>query len=306
MKILRICVVCSVFLTSFAAFAQNLPPVYFVPRFKQGERLIYKMVETKFKQNLNGHYLELMYDTSYMVFNITEKNDTQTLIDFNYAHTIINNEPYNEVNFSYPNRLQTETYKIVLDYKGEFVELANWEFFGNILVENLKNYYLNNMLDSNTLKYYYLHYKVQENVEKAVIPRLLEIFDIFGKTYYLGNSYSLAREMVNPFGGKNLLKSCTFKPDMNVAFPNSVFFEGKIKTNDVDNDCLQEDYFALMNERRPDAESNVEPPYIFMIDTYKYQWGILNDKLLKYTTTHTVWMGQEKQGLDREIVLFSN
>ncbi len=281
-----------------AIYAQDQTTVDFTPNFKKGERLVYQLVETKFKQNLNGHYTYIMYDTSYMVFNVLEKNDSQTLIDFNFADAIINGKPYTEPT-PYPNNLKTDTYKLVMSSKGEFIELSNWEYFAAALIQNIKISYKINSLDSNALKYYYLYYHNQENVEKAVLPRVLELFDILGETYNLETNYSLAREMVNPFGGNNLQKSCLFKPRKDSKYPNSVFFAGKLKSNSDDNDCLQEDYYAFQNLKKPDADSEETPPYIYMEDTYTYQWGQINKLFLSLTTTHTVYFGSDKQGLDR-------
>lgn len=193
-----------------SVWAQDNQTVDFIPGFKKGERLVYEVVETRFRQNPNGAYLTLMYDTSYMVFRVTDKNDSQTLIDFNYSddmsNGIINIADENKYNIQ-----RTETYKLVFDAKGEFIELSNWELFGSFLIENIKASYLRNQIDSHTLKYYYLYYHVQDNVEQAVLPRVLELFDILGETYRLETNYNLAREMLNPFGGNNLLKSCVFK-----------------------------------------------------------------------------------------------
>jgi len=284
--------------------AQEQTPIEFTPGFKNGDRLVYQLVETKFKQNINGHYLYLMYDTSYMVFNVKEKNDSQTLIDFNYADAIIDGKIYNEET-KYPNYLRTETYNLVLDAKGEFLELSNWEKFASIVIQNVKMSYLSKNLDSNTLKYYYLYYHNQENVEKSVIPRVLELFDLFGKSCQLESTYSIAREMVNPFGGNNLLKSCPFKPFKDPKYPNSVFFSGSVKTNYEDNDCLQEDYYAFINEKKPEMTSNIVAPYIYMVDSYTYQWGTLSKRIMSYTTTHTVYLGEDKQGLDRFFTFYA-
>lgn len=288
------------FIAYSSVFAQDNDPVDFIPSFKKGDRLVYQIAERQFKQNGNGHFLYLMYDTSYMVFNVTEKNDTQTLIDCNFADAIIDGKYYNES----INPIRTETYKLVLDQNGEFIELNNWEFFASVLIQNTKILYANKGIDSNTLKYYYLYYHNQENVEKTVLPRIFDLFSILGKTYQLETNYSLAREMVNPFRGKNLLKSCTFKPYKEAAYTNSIFFAGKVKTTSEDNDCLQEDYYAFLNEKKPDADSDIVPPYIHMEDTYYYQWGVLTKRILYYAFTHYVYLGEgDKQGIDRTIRL---
>jgi hypothetical protein len=284
--------------------AQEQTAIDFSPAFKSGDRLVYQLVETKFKQNNNGHYLYLMYDTSYMVFNVKEKNDSQTLIDFNYADAIVNDRLYNEET-KYPNYLRTETYNLVLDNKGEFLELSNWEKFASIVIDNIKLSYLSKNLDSNALKYYYLYYHNQENVEKSVIPRVLELFDLFGKSCQLESTYSFARELVNPFGGKNLLKSCPFRMFKDPKYPNSTFFSGSVKTNSEDNDCLQEDYYAFLNEKKPDMNSNIVAPYIYMVDSYTYQWGNISKRIMSYTTTHTVYLGDDKQGLDRMFTFYA-
>jgi hypothetical protein len=75
----------------------------FVPQFKTGERLVYQLVETKFRQNVNGHFTFLMYDTSYMVFKVKEVSDTLVLIDFNYSdyfkNGVFSNDEMNKFNF---------------------------------------------------------------------------------------------------------------------------------------------------------------------------------------------------------------
>ncbi len=301
---LRQSILSAVFFVYSTVSAQEQAKVDFIPNFKTGDRLVYQLVETSFRQNPNGHYLYLMYDTSYMVFNVKEKNDSQTLIDFNYADAIINDKFYVEET-KYPNYLKTETYKLVLDSKGEFLELSNWETFASIVLQNIKMSYMQKKLDSNSLKYYYLYYHNQENVEKAVLPRVLELFDLFGKSCELGSTYSFAREIVNPFNGTGLLKSCAFKPSKSPKYPNSIFFSGSVKTNAEDNDCLQEDYYAKINEKKPDVDSDIAAPYIYIVDSYNYQWGVINKRILSYTTTHTVYLGEDKQGLDRIYSLYA-
>lgn len=307
MDFLRKGILSSCLLAGSAMYGQETSTVDFIPSLRKGERMVYQLVETKFRQNGSGHFLYLMYDTSYMMFSVSDKNDSQTLVDFNYADAIINGAIYNEpapANIP-PNFLRTETYKLVLDKNGEFEELSNWEFFSSVLIQNLKMNYKANLIDSNTLKYYYVYYQNQDNVEKAVLPRVLELIDIFGKTYQLENNYSIAREIINPFQGKNLLKSCNFKLYKDPQYPNSVFFGGKVKTNDIDNECLQEDYYAFVNERKPEDNSDFVPPYIYMIDSYNYQWGLISKRIISYTTTHTVWLGEDKQGLDRMYTFYA-
>jgi hypothetical protein len=294
---------CVVFFISSFAFSQSQAPVDFIPSFKNNERIIYQLVETKFKQNQNGHYLYLMYDTSYMVFNVNETNDSQTIIHFNFADAIINNTIFN-LEDTKKEYLRTETYRLVFSPKGEFVELENWELFAGILIDNLKTKYKNNLIDSNTLKYYYIYYHSQENVENAVIARVLDLVDILGESYRMETNYSLAREMVNPFGGANLLKSCTFKPSKVNEYPNSVFFSGKLVSNAEDNDKMQEDYYALMNQSKPDDDSEINIPFVYMEDTYNYQWGEISKRIISYNTTHTVYFGKDKQGLDRVYSLY--
>ena len=298
----------SLFVYSSLVAQEQMPVIDFTPSFKSGDRLIYQLVETQFRQNANGHYLYLMYDTSYMVFNVKERNDSQTLVDYNYTHDLKFKSDgkvlYEQT--ANPDYLHTETYNLVLNGKGEFLELSNWELFSTILIENIKVLYKKNQLDSNTLKYYYLYYQNQENVEKTVIPKVLELFDLFGKSYQLENSYSLAREMVNPFRGQNLLKSCIFKPYKDMQYPNSVFFGGQVKTTGEDNECLQDDYYAFLDKSKPDANSDLQAPYIYMYDTYNYQWGMLSRRVISYTTTHTVYIGDlTKEGLDRVYRLYA-
>ena len=286
-------------------FAQDQSPIDFIPSYKKGDRMVYQLVETKFRQNFNGFFYYLQYDTSYMVFNVTDKNDSQVLMDFNFADAIINGKSFNDPS-TQSNFLKTETYKLVFTNKGEFVELSNWELFASILIQNIKLSYRNQTIDSNALKYYYLYYHDQEKVEYAVIPRVLELFNIAGDSYNLETTYSLAREIVNPFGGNNLQKSCMFKPYKEAKYPNSVFFAGKIRTNSEDNECLQDDYYAFLNEKKPDADSDIVPPYIYMEDTYTYQWGLVNHLFVNLTTTHTVYFGSDKQGLDRVFRFYAN
>jgi|GEM_PF-1442008 hypothetical protein len=298
-------ILCVIGMMGPSLYAQDQSPIDFVPRYKKGDKMVYQLVETKFRQNFNGFFYYIQYDTSYLVFNVTEKNDSQVLMDFNYADAIINGKVYNEPT-AQPNFLRSETYKLVFTEKGEFVELSNWEMFASVLIQNIKQSYRNQTMDSNALKYYYLYYHDQEKVEFAVIPRVLELFNIAGDTYNLETSYSLAREIVNPFGGNNLQKSCLFKPYKDAKFPNSVFFAGKIKTNSDDNECLQDDYYAFLNEKKPDADSDIVPPYIYMEDTYTYQWGLVNHLFMNLTTTHTVYFGSDKQGLDRVFRFYAN
>src|SRR5690606_16531750 len=163
--------------------------------------------------------------------------DSQILMDMNYAHAIINGEIYNDINPQLPNLLQTETYQLVLSKKGEFIELANWDYFKKVLIVNLTQNYESKLIDSNVLKGYYLYYQYQENVEATVIPRVLELFEVFGKSCIIDNAIPLAREMVNPFGGANLQKSISFIAQKESKFPNSVFFSGTVKTTDDDNEC---------------------------------------------------------------------
>ena len=90
----------------YAVGAQEQKPVDFTPVFKTGDKLVYQLIETKFKQNNGGYYLYLMYDTTYMVFNVKEKNDSQTLIYLNYADGFVNYVIYHETTVT-PDYLRT-------------------------------------------------------------------------------------------------------------------------------------------------------------------------------------------------------
>jgi hypothetical protein len=275
----------------------------FTPKWKKGDKFVYQLAETKYKQNPYGQYLFIQYDTSYMIFNITDKNDSNTLINLNYSKGYYNGIPTNDV-MKAPDPLQTQTYQLVFDTKGEFIELANWEDFSKILINNLKTEYKNNLIDSITLKYYYIYYHSQENVEKTLLPRVLELTYLLGKSYTTETDYTIAKELVNPFGGRNLMKSGTFRVSKDYRAKNSVFFSGSIKTNYEDNEALQDDYYAFIDADRP--ENFVEAaPYIYMTENYEYQWGNINKFIIAYGTTHTVYLGNDKQGLDRTYRLIS-
>lgn len=276
----------------------------FKTNWKKGDKFVYQLAETKFQQNPNGQYLYLQYDTTYMLFNVADKNDTNIIINLNYADAYYNGIPSNDV-MTAQSILQTGTYQLVFGANGEFIELQNWELFAQVLINNIKISYVNKEIDSNTLKYYYVYYHNQENVEKAVIPRVIELMDIYGESYIMGTNYYLAREVINPFGGENLLKSGGFKVVTNDEIKNSVFFTGKIVTDNDDNNALQEDYYNFINEKKPEVFTEASP-YIYIVDTYKYQYGKINNRILQYTTTHTVFLGNEnKQGLDRTFTLLN-
>ncbi len=286
-----------------ALWGQNENAYDFAPKWKKGDKFVYQLAETKFKQNPYGQYLYIQYDTSYMIFNVADKNDSGIYVNLNYADGYYNGIPTNDV-MNAPDLLQTQTYQLVFDTRGEFIELANWETFAQILINNLKIEYKNNLLDSNTLKYYYIYYHNQENVEKTVLPRVLELTELLGKTYTTETDYTIAKELVNPFGGQNVMKSGTFRVSKDPRIKNSVFFRGQIKTNYEDNEALQEDYYTFINTDRP--ENFVEAaPYIYMQDTYEYQFGLINKYVIQYLTTHTVYLGNDKQGLDRTFKLVS-
>ncbi len=286
-----------------ALFSQNENCYDFSPKWKKGDKFVYQLAETKFKQNPYGQYLYIQYDTSYMIFNVIDRTDTGIVINMNYSDGYYNGIPTNDV-MNAPDLLQTETYQLVFDSKGEFIELANWETFARILINNIKVEYSNNQIDSNSLKYFYLYYHSQENVEKTVLPRALELFDLYGKTYSIETSNNIAKEVVNPFGGQNLMKSGTFKLFKEPKVKNSIFFKGQIKTSYEDNETLQEDYYTFINADRP--ENYIEAaPYIYIQDTYEYQFGLINKYIIQYYTTHTVYLGNDKQGLDRTFKLVS-
>ena len=277
----------------------------FVPQFKTGERLVYQLVETKFRQNVNGHFTFLMYDTSYMVFKVKEVSDTLVLIDFNYSdyfkNGIFSNDEMNKFNF-----LKTETYQVALTPKGEFVELVNWEFFAQVLIDNIKKEYQANLLDSNTLKYYYINYHNQEIVEETVIPRVIEFLEFFAQSYSTDKTYSIAKEIVNPFGGEPIQKSVPFRLTQKPTFKNSMFFTGAVNTNFEDNETLQEEYYYYLNRKSPNASERTILPYIYIADTYQMQWGIVSKRILNFITTHTVYLDNDKQGLDRSMTFYSN
>jgi len=270
----------------------------FKTNFKKGEKFTYQLAETKFKQNQNGQYLYLQYDTTYMMFEVAEKNDSNTIINLNYADAIYNGIAVNDP-MTAKSILQTETYQLVFAPNGEFIELQNWDKFAQALINNIKISYFNKEIDSNTLKYYYVFYHNQENVEKTVIPRILDLMSLYGESYNIGTNYYLAKEVVNPFGGMNLMKSVIFKASIIDNLKNSVFMTGKVETDNEDNETLQEDYYNYINEKKPNIFTEAAP-YIYITDSYQYQYGNISNRILQFNTTHTVYLGQDsKQGLDR-------
>jgi hypothetical protein len=161
-------------------------------------------------------------------------------------------------------------------------------------------------LDSNTLKYYYINYHNQEIVEETVIPRVIEFLEFFGQSYSTDKTYSIAKEIVNPFGGEPIQKSVPFRLTQKPTFKNSMFFTGAVNTNFEDNETLQEDYYYYLNRKSPNASERTILPYIYIADTYQMQWGIVSKRILNFITTHTVYLDNDKQGLDRSMTFYSN
>ncbi len=275
----------------------------FTSNWIKGDKIVYQLSELKFKQNPYGQYLYMQYDTSYMIFNVIEKTDSNTLINLNFADGYYNGIPTNDV-MDGIDPLKTETYELAFNNQGAFIELLNWEKFAGILIQNLKTSYINKEIDSLTLKYYYVYYHNQSNVEKTLLPRMLELTSLYGEKYVINTRYTQAREVVNPFGGDNLMKSGTFYAYTLPEFKNSTFFKGQVKTDYDDNLTLQEEYYANSNAQKPDTFIEAAP-YIYMVDTYEYQYGNITKKIIRYATTHTVHFGNDKQGLDRTYQLMS-
>ncbi len=291
--------------SNLEALAQQPEKFDFTPNWAKNDVFTYQLTETKFTQNPQGVYLYLEKDTTYLTYNIKDKTDSGYIVHLNYYDKFnMGNGAVLEENKIDP--LKMETYQLYFSPNGEFIELINWEKFAQYLINNISISYTNGEIDSNTLKYYYLYYHSQENVEKAVIPRIIEMNDINGETYQSSTKYNLAREIINPFGGENILKSGSFVISKNKDAPNSVFFYGKITTNSDDLDGLQEDYYNFINEKRPDTYTE-NAPYIYIVDTYQYQFGTINHRMIKYSTTHTVYLSTtdntDKQGIDREYEL---
>ncbi|MBC7425244.1 MAG: hypothetical protein H7321_01810 [Bacteroidia bacterium] len=284
-----------------AAFSQKIEPtISFYPSFKAGETVVYQLAEKRFQQNPQGHFISLQEDTSYYVFKVTEVKDSFTLVDFNYAESYADNQIVKN-EFTTHNPLKTETYKLLLDSKGNLIELTNWERFRTILTFNLIQSYKAHEIDSMTLKYYYLYYENQQNVEDAVIKPVSDFLYILGKEYVPNQDYTIAKEIVNPFGGENLQKSCKLNVTQLENLKNSVFISGMLVTDYDDNIAMQEDYYLFRNSEREPSE---ESPYIYIRDDFEYQYNTAQKRIMSYKTTHNVYLNNNKQGLEKSWNLF--
>jgi hypothetical protein len=282
----------------------NAQTYSFIPSFKKNEKLVYQEIETKFRQNNNGYYTFLMYDTTYMIFNVVDVNDSMTIIEYNHADYFKDGKPSIDES-NQKDLFKTETYRIALNNKGEFIELINWEFFAALLIDNLKIDFLEKKIDSNTLKMYYVQYHNQAVVEEVVIPSIIELFKYHGQTVTESISQNMAKEILNPFGGDPIEKSCSFKLYKNNNFKNSVFLKGTVFTNADENEKLQEDYFNFLKQKPNITEEYITPPDIYIIDTYELQWGLINKRTMYYTSSHTIFINNDKQGLDRIIRFYT-
>ena len=287
-----------------SSFSQDSLRTNFEMSFKKNDRYVYRNAEMKFRQNMRGVYSDILYDTSFFLLHVRDLNDSLNFIDFNYADYFKNNkletDPINENDI-----LKTETYQMSFSKEGRFIELLNWESFASVLIQNLKREYLAKQIDSNTLKQYYLMYHKQAYVEYVLLPRVLEVFDFVGYEFSNTEKYFSQKYIKNPFGGKDLEKDCFFEISKNNSHKNSVVVKGKVSSNFEDNPILQRDYFIFKNGFEPTAAIFETLPYIYILDTYEYQWGTLNKQILRYLSSHTIYSGDEKQGLDREILLYA-
>lgn len=284
--------------------AQSNFSVDFSTKLKKNDRLVYRVAETKFRQNMQGVYSFLLYDTTFMLFHVRDENDSMLFIDLNYADYFKNNAiETDEINKN--DLLKTETYQMAFTKKGQFIELINWESFASLLIQNLKNDYLTQKIDSLTLKYYFLEYHKQRYVENLLIPRAIELFEFNGEILNNVDTFKITKILKNPFGGNDLLKTNDIKFYTDSKFKNSIFSKLKITSNSVDNVQLQKDQFIFEYKVVPTAELLKDRPFVYIVDTYEYQLGLVNNIVMTYESSHVVYSGEEKQGIYRSIVIFA-
>ncbi len=266
---------------------------------KKGDKFVYEYVETKYKKNNNGHFLYVQYDTTYFVFDVALKTDSgSTVLNFkHYDYYNNGNAEFDDVNKN--NLLRTENYQILLDKNGAFVQLLNWEDFAKILIQNLKISYSKREIDSNNLKYYYLYYHKELNVEKTVLSKLFELFKLYGESYKLGTSYNLSKEILNPFAGYDIVKPGKFEVSLTNSIKNSVFFKGSVKTDVNDLEKLKSDYYNYFINQN----LITEVPNIYIIDQYEYQYGLINQIILKFVQVHDIYIDNETQGVEKKFAL---
>lgn len=284
--------------------AQSNFSVDFSTKLKKNDRLVYRVAETKFRQNMQGAYSFLLYDTTFMLFHVRDENDSMLFIDLNYADYFKNNAiETDEINKN--DLLKTETYQMAFTKKGKFIELINWESFASLLIQNLKNDYLTQKIDSLTLKYYFLEYHKQRYIENLLIPRAIELFEFNGVILNNVDTFKITKILKNPFGGNDLLKTNDIKFYTDSKFKNSIFSKLKITSNSVDNVQLQKDQFMFEFNVVPTAELLKDRPFVYIVDTYEYQLGLVNNIVMTYESSHVVYSGEEKQGIYRSIVIFA-
>lgn len=286
------------------SFSQDNLRTNFEMSFKKNDRFVYRQAEMKFKQNMQGVYSDILYDTTFFLLHVRDLNDSLYFIDFNladyYKNDKLETDPINENDI-----LKIETYQLSFSKEGRFVELLNWESFASVLIQNLKREYFAKQIDSNTLKQYYLMYHKQEYVEYLLLPRVIELFEFVGYEFSNTDKYYTQKYIKNPFGGKDLVKDCYFEIAKDNTYRNSVFVKGKVSSNFEDNPVLQREYFLFKNGFEPTAAMLETMPYIYILDTFEYQWGIINKQIIRFVSSHTIYSGDEKQGLDREVLLYA-
>lgn len=189
------------FTAVFGALAQESDSIYLMPKWRIGETMVYRVIDSDMHQNSKGFALNIIQDTQFIFLNPVKIKDNKTLIRVNYSK----NKDLEEEGPEFKNFSKNFESVIVVDSFGLIEKVYNWKMFSYKFINANAENYEKGLIDSTAFNFFNSYYSVQQNIEDIILQDLNKMYMVYGYGYMENTNYLIKRKLPNPFMGEALI-----------------------------------------------------------------------------------------------------
>lgn len=280
-------VVLSIALTAAQALAGDTLIVRSTQHYRKS--FTYRLITQEYITNVNGFFLDVKVDTSFLIFRNTGKR-------FEYKVSY----HADEAGKTPPRKqdpLWQSQYIIRFDsLSGKAAELVNWKIFRDMLVSDFSVQAAASLLSSSEFEEKKNLMNNEAMVRKTVMPDITYLFSILGDTVRLDAEYMRLKPVRSPMSGKDYLVLGSFTAEIPEGTKNTVLFHARNKAGELEKPDLMQEVKDYLFKTMPKDQPIPELTAVGLNSEMDWQYNKAQKNLIKVSLADVLAINNQSRG----------
>lgn len=249
----------------------------------------YRLITQEYITNVNGFFLDVKVDTSYLIFRSTGKR-------FEYKVSY-HADDAGKMPARKQDPLWHSEYIIRFDStSGKAAELVNWKKFRDMLVSDFSVQAAASVISSAEFEEKKNLMNNEAMVRKTVMPDMTYLFSILGDTVRMDAEYMRLKPVRSPMSGKDYLLLGSFTSEVPQGTRNTVLFHARNKAGELEKPELMQEVKDYLYKTMPKDQPIPELTSVGLNSEMDWQYNKAQMNLIKVSLADVLAINNQSRG----------